>query len=121
MKLGIIENKTTSARFPGNEKDGVKNYSGNFNFEKWINNFQVMNSTYIRETEAEYDNSATKEENYVGNNQMLTTQFNLNYMTENSKNEFTLYHNLYDREYDEQGVIDYYDSNATGLKYNFSN
>ena len=120
LKLGIIENKTTSARFPGNEKDGVKNYSGNFNFEKWINNFQVMNSTYIRETEAEYDNSATKEENYVGNNQMLTTQFNLNYMTENSKNEFTLYHNLYDREYDEQGVIDYYDSNATGLKYNFS-
>ncbi len=120
LKLGIIENKTSSARFPGNEKDGVKNYSGNFNFEKWINNFQVINSTYIRETEAEYDNSATKEENYVGNNQMLTTQFNLNYITENSKNEFTLYHNLYDREYDEQGVIDYYDSNATGLKYSFS-
>ena len=120
LKLGIIENKTTSARFPGSEKDGVKNYSGNLNFEKWINNFQITNSTYLRETEAEYDNSATKEENYVGNNQMLTTQLNLNYMTENSKNEFTLYHNLYDREYDEQGVIDYYDSNATGLKYNFS-
>jgi hypothetical protein len=30
------------------------------------------------------------------------------------------YYNQYDREYDEQGVIDYYDSNATGLKYNFS-
>ena len=120
LKFGIIENKTTSARFPGSEKDGVKNYSGNFNFEKWINNFQITNSTYLRETEAEYDNSATKEEIYVGNNQMLTTQFNLNFMTENSKNEFILYHNLYDREYDEQGVIDYYDSNATGLKYNFS-
>ncbi len=120
LKLGIIENKTTSARFPGNEKDAMKNYSGNFNFEKWIDNFQITNSTYLRETEAEYDNSATNEHNYVGNNQMLTTQFNLNYMMENSKNEFTLYHNLYDREYNEQGVIDYYDSNSTGLKYNFS-
>ncbi len=120
IKFGTIQNKTKSARFLGNEKDGVKNYSVNFNFENWIDNFQFTNSTYLRETEAEYDKSATDEADYVGNNKMLTTQFNLNHIKKNSKNEFTLYHNLYDRKYDEKGVIDYYDSNASGLKYNFS-
>ena len=121
IKLGRVESKTKSARFPGNEIDGMKNLTGNFNFEKWIDNFQISNSTYLRETIAEYDGSATNEYNFVGNNQMLSTQFNLNYNKKNSENQLTFYHNLYDREYHEQGVIDYYDSNATGLKYDFSN
>jgi hypothetical protein len=64
--------------FLGNEKMEQKIYSGNFNFEKWINNLQITNSTYLRETIAEYDGFSNNEENYVGNNQMLTTQFNLN-------------------------------------------
>ena len=51
---------------------------------------------------------------------MLTTQFNINFLEKNSKKEFTLYQNIYDREYNEQGTIDYYDSSATGLKYDFS-
>ena len=51
---------------------------------------------------------------------MLTTQFNINFLEKNSKKEFTLYQNIYDREYNEQGTMDYYDSSATGLKYDFS-
>ncbi len=120
FKFGGVESRTKSARFPGNEIDGMKNISGNFNFEKWIDNLQLTNSTYLRETIAEYDSSSSNENNFVGNNQMLTTQFNLNLINENSKNELIFYHNLYDREYNEQGTIDYYDSNATGIRYNFT-
>jgi len=120
FKLGGVESKTKSSRFSGNEKDEMKNLSGNFNFEKWINNFQINNSTYFRETIAEYDGSATDEYDYVGDNKMFTTQFNLKSIKENSKNELTFYHNFYDREYYEKGINDYYDSKATGLKYNFT-
>ena len=98
----------------------MKNLTGNFNYEKWIESFQLTNSTYLRETIAEYDGSASNENNFVGNNKMLTTQFNLNHNKENSKNELTLYYNLYDRQYHEQGTNDYYDSNAIGIKYNFT-
>ena len=76
FKFGVVENKTKSARFGGNEIDGVKNISGNLNYEKWINNFRLSNSTYLRETVAEYDGSVTNENNFVGNNTMFTTQFN---------------------------------------------
>ena len=120
FKFGVVENKTKSARFGGNEIDGVKNISGNLNYEKWINNFRLSNSTYLRETVAEYDGSVTNENNFVGNNTMFTTQFNLNHNTKNSQNELTLYHNFYDRQYHEQGTNDYYESNATGIKYNFT-
>ena len=120
FKFGVVENKTKSARFGGNEIDGVKNISGNLNYEKWINNFRLSNSTYLRETVAEYDGSVTNENNFVGNNTMFTTQFNLNHNKKNSQNELTLYHNFYDRQYHEQGTNDYYESNATGIKYNFT-
>lgn len=120
FKFGAVERKTKSARFSGNEIDGMKNLTGNFNFEKWIDNFHFTNSTYLRETIAEYDGSASNENNFVGNNKMLTTQFNLSQLKENSKNELIFYHNLYDREYNEQGTNDYYESNATGIKYNFT-
>lgn len=121
FKIGKVENRTISARYPGNEIDGVKNLSGNFNFEKWINNIRITNSTYLRETIAEYDESAINENDFVGKNQMLTTQFNLNYSKKNLQNEFSIYHNLYNREYYEQGDVDFYDSNATGVKYEFTN
>ena len=32
-----------------------------------------------------------------------------------------IYYNTYDREYDERGIIDIYESNVIGAKYNFSN
>ena len=37
------------------------------------------------------------------------------------KNDYVIYYNTYDREYDERGIIDIYESNVIGAKYNFSN
>ena len=40
------------------EKDEINNLSGNLNFENWLNtNIKVSNSTYLRQTISEYDNS----------------------------------------------------------------
>ena len=36
------------------------------------------------------------------------------------KNDYIFYYNIYDREYDERGTIDKYESEVLGLKYNFS-
>ena len=103
------------------KKDGVKNYSGNFNFEKIINNIQFNNSTYFRETEAEYDNSSTNENDYIGNNKMLTTQFNINFLEKNLKRNLR-YIKIYTIENIMNKVqLDYYDSSATGLNMIFQN
>ena len=52
--------------------------------------------------------------------QCLLHNLTLNHNKKNSQNELTLYHNFYDRQYHEQGTNDYYESNATGIKYNFT-
>ena len=121
FKFGGVKNNTNSAKFGGKENDKVQNLTGNFNLEKWINDIQIKNSIYLRQTVAEYDNSASDEIGYEGNNKMLSTQFFINKLKKNSKNQFTLFYNLYDREYDEKNIIDYYDSNSIGAKYDFSN
>jgi hypothetical protein len=36
------------------------------------------------------------------------------------KNNYIFYYNIYDREYDERGTIDTYESEALGLKYDLS-
>ena len=66
-KIGIIDNKTISARGNSNdENDGVKNYTTNINYEKFINeNLRFYNTTYLRQTKAEYDNSNTNQTGYV--------------------------------------------------------
>ena len=84
-------------------------------------NTKITVSTYFRETISQYDGSATDELNFVGNNKMITSQLNLKNFTSSTKEELIFYYNQYDREYDEKGTIDYYDSSAKGLKYNFSN
>ena len=121
FKIGGVKNKTNSARYLGNEKDEMQNISGNYNFLKSYDNFVISNSLYLRETIANYDGSDTDEYGFIGNNKMISNQFNLSHQKKNSKNEMILYFNQYDREYDEKGILDYYDSNALGMKYNFSN
>ncbi len=122
IKLGSVKNETISAK--GNssdEKDAVQNYSTNINYEKFLNeNQRFYNTVYLRQTKAEYDNSNTNQTGYEGNNKMGSFQFGLENQIGSKKNNYILYYNLYDREYDERGVIDTYESEVLGLKYDLS-
>ena len=121
FKIGGVNSKTNSARYGGKEEDEINNLSGNLNFESWLNtNIKVSNSTYLRQTISEYDNSKSNEIGFEGDNKMLTSQFGLSNIKKDSEDKFIFYYNKYDREYDEQGIIDFYDSEATGLKYDRS-
>ena len=104
------------------EKDGVKNYSGNLNYEKFINsNIKIFNTIYLRQTVAEYDNSSTNQTGYEGNNKMGSLHFGIENLEEERYDKFVIYKNIYDREYDERGTIDTYKSNVLGIKYDFTN
>ena len=122
IKLGSVKNETISAK--GNssdEKDAVQNYTTNINYEKFINkNNRIYNTIYLRQTKAEYDNSNTNQTGYEGNNIMGSLQFGLENQIGSKKNNYILYYNLYDREYDERGVVDTYESEVIGLKYDLS-
>ena len=121
FKIGGVKSETISAKYGGKENDELNNLTGNFNLEKWTNNnFQIINSVYLRQTIAEYDDTSTNELGYEGDNKMLSTQLKIKHQNKSSKNEFTFFLNKYDREYDEKGIIDYYDSNAVGVKYDLS-
>ncbi len=122
IKIGTVNNETISARGNLNdENDGVKNYSTNINYEKFINdNIRVFNTTYIRQTKAEYDNSNTNQIGYEGDNKMGSVQFGLENQSSSKKNKYIFYYNTYDREYDERNIIDTYESKVLGLKYDFS-
>ena len=51
---------------------------------------------------------------------MGTFQLGLEELTQQSNNKYILYYNFYDREYDERGTIDTYESEVVGVKYDFS-
>ena len=72
IKIGSVKNETISARGNLNdEKDALKNYSTNINYEKFLNeNLRIYNTTYLRQTIAEYDNSNTNQTGYKGDNKM---------------------------------------------------
>ena len=123
FKLGSVYNDTISAREgPNEDRDRLKNYSGNINYKKWIgNNLQIFNNTYLRQTIAEYDNSSSNQKGYEGDNKMLNTQFGINESNLNKDRSLKVYYTRYDREYDERGIIDNYYSNVLGTKYDYSN
>ncbi len=123
LKFGSVKNKTISARGAlEGEKDELKNYSTNINYEKYINNSsRFYNTVYLRQTIADYDNSITKQTGYKGDNKMASIQFGLENKKPNKSNSFVAYYNIYDREYDERGIIDSYESNVLGIKYDISN
>lgn len=122
IKLGTVKHETTSAR--GNsesEKDGVKNYSANINYEKFLNNnIRIYNTNYVRQTIAKYDGSSSDQVGYEGDNKMGSFQIGLESLNQTSKINSIIYYNKYDREYDEKSTIDTYKSEAIGLKYDFS-
>ena len=73
IKIGTVKNETISARGNLNdENDGVKNYSTNINYEKFVNeNIRIFNTTYVRQTKPEYDNSNTNQIGYEVDNKMV--------------------------------------------------
>ena len=112
LKLGSVKNETISAR--GNssdEKDALKNFTTNINYEKFINeNLRIYNTTYLRQTIAEYDNSSSNQTGYEGDNKMGSLQFGLENQIDTKKENYIFYYNIYDREYDERSTIDIYES-----------
>tara|TARA_B100000965_G_scaffold21896_1_gene16475 strand:- start:3483 stop:5357 length:1875 start_codon:yes stop_codon:yes gene_type:complete len=122
IKIGSVKNETISARgSSSDEKDALNNYSTNINYEKFFNeNFRIYNTTYLRQTKAEYDNSSTNQTGYEGDNKMGSIQFGLENQIGSQKDNYIFYYNVYDREYDERGVIDTYESEVLGLKYDLS-
>ncbi len=122
IKIGSVKNETISARGKlTDEKDALKNYSTNINYEKFLNeNVRIYNTTYLRQTIAEYDSSNSNQTGYEGNNKMGSIQFGLENQINSKKENYIFYYNVYDREYDERGTVDTYESDVVGLKYNFS-
>ena len=122
LKIGSVRNKTISARGNKNdEKDGLINYSTNKNYENYLKyNSRFFNNLYLRQTKTEYDNSTSNQYGYKGDNIMGTIQMGLENKTKESTNKYILYYNSYDREYDERGTIDSYESDVIGLKYDLS-
>ena len=51
---------------------------------------------------------------------MGSIQFGLENQIGSQKDNYIFYYNVYDREYDERGVIDTYESEVLGLKYDLS-
>ena len=122
LKIGSVRNESISVR--GNiddEKDEVKNYTTNINYEKYLNpQTRIFNTSYLRQTIAEYDNSTSNQTGYEGDNRMATLHFGLDKITADQNINYTFFYNIYDREYDERGTIDNYKSEVFGLKYNLS-
>ncbi len=109
-------NKTNSARYGGKEDDSTKNYQVNINAEKWIDNDLKINSTvYARRTKANYDASSSDESGFA-HDKMYIVQTGLIKLTENSENILKLHYNQYNREYDEGGYFDWYNSDSAVLK-----
>ena len=109
--------KTHSAIAGGTEDDTASNIQGNLNIEKWINdNLKFRTTVYSRRTKADYDGSATDEDGYVSNSKMYTFQTGLHYKTQNTENLLTLHYHNYDREYENAGVLDEYDSESLVFK-----
>ena len=122
VKLGSVKNETISVQ--GNssdEKDGVKNYSANINYENFLTeNYKLYNHTYLRKTDSEYDKSTTNQNDFDSINQMGSFQLGLKNLNEKNKKNYILFYNIYDREYNEQGTLDTYKSEVIGLKYDLS-
>ena len=78
IKVASTKNKLISARKSNAEdKDEVKNYTANINHQTFYKNLKFSNTTYIRQTIAEYDNSETNQTGYEGDNKMVTSQFSV--------------------------------------------
>ena len=117
LKSSANISETGSTIADGSEYDGAENIQINFNSEKWINNNLKFRSTfYSRKTVSDYDGSATDELGYVSDNRMHTLQTILDHVSKKSENNLILHYHNYDREYENSGVLDEYDSESLVVK-----
>ena len=109
--------ETDSAVADGSEYDGSENTQLNFNAEKWINNNLKFKSIfYSRKTVADYDGSSSDEFGYVSDSRMHTLQTGLEHISKNAENNLIFHYHNYDREYENSGVLDEYDSESLVVK-----
>ena len=109
--------ETDSAIASGSEQDSAENIQINLNAEKWISDNLKFNSTlYSRKTVADYDGSATDEFGYVADNRMYTLQSGLEHISKNSESNLIFHYHNYDRDYENAGVLDEYESESLVVK-----
>ncbi len=117
FKGATTKSETDSAIAKGNEDDSSKNYQVNLNSVKWISdNIKFKSTLYSRKTKADYDGSSTKEEGYVSDNRMYTLQSGFEHKSQNSENNLIFHYHNYDRDYDNAGYLDEYDSESLVVK-----
>ena len=109
--------ETDSAIASGSEHDGAENIQININTEKWITDNLKFNSTlYSRKTVADYDGSASDEFGYVADNRMYTLQSGLAHISKNAESNLIFHYHNYDRDYENAGVLDEYESESLVVK-----
>ena len=117
FKGSTTRSETNSAITDGNEYDGSENFQFNFNGIKWINdNLKFKNTFYSRKTKSDYDGSSTDEEGYVSDNRMYTIQTALDHKSQKANDTAIFHYHKYDREYENGGYLDEYDSESFVLK-----
>ncbi len=117
LKASGTISETDSAAANGSEYDGSENTQINLNSEKWINdNLKFRSTFYSRKTVADYDGSSSDELGYVSDNRMYALQTGLDHISENSESNLILHYHNYDRDYENSGVIDEYDSESFVVK-----
>ncbi len=116
LKGSLSNSKTDSSRYVGSEEDSAKNYQININTEKWLSdNLKIHSTAYTRRTKANYDASASDESGF-SHDKMYVLQTGLNKLTQNSENSLIFHLHHYNREYDESGYFDWYNSESALLK-----
>ena len=109
--------ETDSAVADGSEYDGSENIQVNLNAEKLMNNNLKFKSTfYSRKSVADYDGSSSDEFGYVSDSRMHVLQTGLEHISKNSENNLIFHYHNYDREYENSGVLDEYDSESLLVK-----
>ena len=111
------QSKTNSAIADGTEEDAVQNISTNLNAEKWINdNLKFKTTLYSRKTVSDYDDSATDETGYLIDNRLNVFQTGIERVSKNIQDSLTFHYNNYDREYENGGYLDEFDSETLVAK-----
>jgi vitamin B12 transporter len=111
------QSKTNSAIADGTEKDAAHNISTNLNTEKWINdNTKFKTTLYSRKTVSDYDESANDEIGYLIDNRLYVFQTGIERVSKNFKDSLTFHYNKYDREYENGGYLDEFDSETLVAK-----
>jgi len=117
LKGSSAISETDSAIADGSEYDGLENTQINLNGEKWINDtLKFKSNFYSRKTVADYDGSASDELGYVSDSRMHTFQTGLEHISKNSENNLIFHYHNYDREYENAGVLDEYNSESLVVK-----